>query len=29
PAVLNQARSHFKQLRALGIVPKVHDQRKR
>ncbi len=29
PAVLNQARSHFKQLRALGIEPKVHDQRKR
>src|SRR5680860_794382 len=29
PAVLNQARSHFKQLRALGIEPRVHDQRKR
>ncbi|WP_273427663.1 DNA polymerase III subunit chi [Marinobacter sp.] len=29
PAVLTQARSHFKQLRALGIEPKVHDQRKR
>ncbi|WP_152207086.1 DNA polymerase III subunit chi [Marinobacter changyiensis] len=25
---LDQARSHFKQLRALGIEPKVHDQRK-
>lgn len=29
PSVLNQARSHFKQLRTLGIEPKVHDQRKR
>jgi len=29
PAVLNQARAHFKQLRALGIEPRVHDQRKR
>lgn len=29
PAVLNQARSHFRQLRALGIEPRVHDQRKR
>ncbi|HDZ37912.1 MAG TPA: DNA polymerase III subunit chi [Marinobacter sp.] len=29
PAILNQARSHFKQLRALGIEPRVHDQRKR
>lgn len=29
PAVLNQARSHFKQLRALGIEPQVHDFRKR
>lgn len=28
PDVLNQARSHFRQLRALGIEPKVHDQRK-
>ncbi|EDM45973.1 MULTISPECIES: DNA polymerase III subunit chi [Marinobacter] len=28
-AVLGQARSHFKQLRALGIEPRVHDQRKR
>ncbi|MGK0525585.1 MAG: DNA polymerase-3 subunit chi [Pseudomonadales bacterium] len=28
-AVLNQARAHFKQLRALGIEPRVHDQRKR
>ncbi|MDV3503968.1 DNA polymerase III subunit chi [Marinobacter sp. M-5] len=28
-AVLDQARSHFKQLRALGIEPRVHDQRKR
>lgn len=27
-ATLDQARSHFKQLRALGIEPKVHDQRK-
>ena len=27
-AMLDQARSHFKQLRALGIEPKVHDQRK-
>jgi len=29
PAVLNQARSHYKQLRALGIEPRVHDLRKR
>lgn len=29
PTVLNQARSHFKQLRALGIEPRVHDLRKR
>lgn len=29
PQVLNQARSHFRQLRALGIEPSVHDQRKR
>ncbi|KAA1173753.1 DNA polymerase III subunit chi [Marinobacter salinexigens] len=29
PTVLNQARSHFRQLRALGIEPRVHDQRKR
>ncbi|MDL0432561.1 DNA polymerase III subunit chi [Marinobacter sp. TBZ242] len=28
-SVLAQARSHFKQLRALGIEPRVHDQRKR
>lgn len=28
-AMLDQARSHFKQLRTLGIEPKVHDQRKR
>ncbi len=28
-AVLAQARSHFKQLRALGIEPRVHDQRKK
>ncbi|WP_404363427.1 DNA polymerase III subunit chi [Marinobacter sp.] len=28
PEILNQARSHFRQLRALGIEPKVHDQRK-
>ena len=27
--VLTLARSHFKQLRALGIEPRVHDQRKR
>ncbi len=27
--VLTQARSHFKQLRTLGIEPRVHDQRKR
>ncbi|MEX0605199.1 DNA polymerase III subunit chi [Marinobacter sp.] len=27
-SMLDQARSHFKQLRALGIEPKVHDQRK-
>ena len=29
PGVLNQARSHYKQLRALGIEPQVHDFRKR
>lgn len=29
PAVLNQARAHFKQLRALGIEPRVHDLRRR
>lgn len=29
PTVLDQARSHFKQLRALGIEPRVHDQRQR
>lgn len=29
PQVLNTARSQFKQLRALGIEPRVHDQRKR
>lgn len=29
PNVLNQARSHFKQLRALGIEPRVHDLRNR
>ncbi|MDX1635412.1 MAG: DNA polymerase III subunit chi [Marinobacter sp.] len=28
PEVLAQARSHFRQLRALGIEPRVHDQRK-
>jgi DNA polymerase-3 subunit chi len=28
PEVLNAARQHFKQLRAMGIEPKVHDQRK-
>ena len=28
-SVLNQARSHFKQLKALGITPRVHDQRNR
>jgi DNA polymerase-3 subunit chi len=28
-SVLDQARSHFKQLRALGIEPRVHDQRKK
>lgn len=28
-AVLTQARLHFKQLRALGIEPRVHDQRKK
>lgn len=27
--VLTQARSHYKQLRTLGIEPRVHDQRKR
>ncbi|MDC0663929.1 DNA polymerase III subunit chi [Marinobacter sp. SS21] len=29
PGVLNQARTHYKQLRALGIEPRVHDFRKR
>ncbi|MBI42022.1 DNA polymerase III subunit chi [Marinobacter lutaoensis] len=29
PAILNQARSHYRQLRSLGITPQVHDQRKR
>lgn len=29
PSVLAKARSHFRQLRALGIEPKVHDLRKR
>lgn len=29
PAVLNQARRHYKQLRALGIEARVHDMRKR
>ena len=29
PQTLNIARSQFKQLRALGIEPRVHDQRKR
>ncbi|MBU2955180.1 DNA polymerase III subunit chi [Marinobacter sp. F3R08] len=29
PDVLNQARSHFRQLRTLGIEPRVHDQRNR
>ena len=29
PATLNMARSHFRELRALGIEPRVHDQRKR
>ncbi len=28
-AILEQARGHFRQLRALGIEPRVHDQRKR
>ncbi|SDW54117.1 DNA polymerase III subunit chi [Marinobacter mobilis] len=28
PATLNQARSHYKQLRAMGIEPRVHDFRK-
>ena len=28
-AILNQARSHFRQLKALGITPQVHDQRRR
>ncbi len=27
PDVLKQARSHYKQLKALGIEPQVHDQR--
>ncbi len=29
PAILNKAREHFKQLRALGIEARVHDQRQR
>lgn len=29
PVILEQARTHFRQLRALGIEPRVHDQRKR
>lgn len=29
PEVLDQARSHFRQLRALGIEARVHDQRKK
>ncbi|MBK1874366.1 MULTISPECIES: DNA polymerase III subunit chi [unclassified Marinobacter] len=29
PVVLNQARSHFRQLRALGIEAQVYDQRSR
>ena len=29
PAVLNQARGHYKQLRSLGIEARVHDMRKR
>ena len=29
PAVLDQARSHYRQLRAMGIEPRVHDLRKR
>ena len=29
PAVLNQARGHYKQLRTLGIEARVHDMRKR
>ncbi|QSP94214.1 DNA polymerase III subunit chi [Marinobacter salinisoli] len=29
PAILNQARSHYRQLRALGIEARVHDLRKR
>ncbi|MDX1801475.1 MAG: DNA polymerase III subunit chi [Marinobacter sp.] len=29
PSVLDQARSHFRQLRTLGIEPNVHDLRKR
>src|SRR5690554_1040086 len=29
PAVLNQARGHYKQLRAMGIEARVHDMRKR
>lgn len=29
PAALNQARSHYRQLRALGIEARVYDQRKR
>ncbi|QFS87464.1 MULTISPECIES: DNA polymerase III subunit chi [unclassified Marinobacter] len=29
PAVLNQARGHYKQLRAMGIEARVHDLRKR
>ncbi|WP_166264855.1 DNA polymerase III subunit chi [Marinobacter caseinilyticus] len=29
PDVLHQARAHFKQLRAMGITPRVHDQRQK
>ncbi|MCA0914628.1 DNA polymerase III subunit chi [Marinobacter nauticus] len=29
PALLNQARGHYKQLRALGIEARVHDMRRR
>lgn len=29
PVILNQARTHFRQLRSLGIEPRVHDFRKR
>jgi DNA polymerase-3 subunit chi len=29
PAVLNQARGHYKQLRTMGIEARVHDMRRR